>query len=213
MTTVGQMDYKQSLVYALKLIEKNMRSDFGHLYSTQFKTDEDLRDWKKRIYTKLNGLHPKDILDGYEAIVDAKPAHMPTIPEILDATTHSQKTRLKHEQNQREAERLSALPPSKEISDNIAHENLKRIRALLADAGEKMDKKETEAERKERLVRLEQKRLAHEELIKQDFPLHGKELITITHKCSVGWCDKPGTLSSAISGNGNYFCREHWRKD
>lgn len=201
------------LANAVKTLVDVMSSDFGERFKQTFTDAEQLRQLKRRLYSKLKGIEVCDIYDGYERLVELKPSFVPTVPEITESILHSQKTRLKHEQNQKEAERLSALPTSKEISDSIAHENLKRIKALLADVGEKMEKKETEAQRKERMVRLEQKRLAHEELLKQDFPLHGKELISITHKCSVGWCDKPGTLSNAISGNGNYFCREHWRKD
>lgn len=207
------MDYKQSLVYAIETLTKQLKTDFGRLYSSRFTNDQELRDWKNRLWTKARGLHPQDMLDGYESIVDTKPGRLPEIPEIVAATLVFQKIRVNQEKNQAEAERISLMPPKPEISESVARQNLKKIRELLGTAFDGMEQPETEQQRKERLVRLEQKRLAHEELLNKDFPMRGKDIMPPpSHECHVGWCRKPGTMSNAITGNGNYYCREHFKR-
>jgi hypothetical protein len=206
------MDYKRSLVYALKTIANCLKTDFGHLYSAQFKSEKDLGEWKKRIWEKMNGMHPQDILDGYDAIVDAKPSHLPTIPELLESTLTAQKNRRKQESNKAESARVGLLPPKQEIPDSVARENFKKIREMLGNAMDKIDDQETKTEREERLVRLKQKWDAHETLLDNGFPNRDKEFMPHpSHECSVGWCRKPGTITSSTTGNGNYFCIEHFR--
>lgn len=205
------MDYKQSMVYAIETLARQLKIDFGRLYSSRFANDQDLKDWKNRLWTKAKGLHPQDMLDGYESIVDTKPGRLPEIPEIVAATLDFQKKRTQEEKNKSEAERIGMMPPKPEISESVARQNLKKIRELLGTTFGRMEEPETGQQRKERLIRLEQKRIAHEELLNKDFPLRGQDIIPPpSHECHVGWCRKPGTLSSSVSGNGNFYCSEHF---
>lgn len=200
------------MVYAIDMVVKCLKIDFGHLFSSRFKTEDELRGWKNRLWKKLKGLGPQDVLDGYEMLTERNPSDMPEIPELLSATLHCQKMRLADEKNRAEAERLSALPHQPGISESVARQNLAEIRRLLGDVMSGMEKKETGQQQKDRLTRLEEKRIAHEALLDKDFPLRGKDVIPHPgHTCSVGWCPKPGTMSSAITGNGNFYCREHFR--
>ena len=206
------MDYKASLKYAIEAIAKYLKTDFGQLYAKQFLTEQDLTNWKRRCWVKVKGLHPGDILDGYEMLVGQKPLHLPTIPELANAALHCQKVRETQEKNQAEAERISLMPPKPEISESVARQNLKKIRELLGDAFDRIEKPETETEKAARLVRLEEKRLAHEALLDKDFPLRGKDIVPPpTHECHVGWCRNPGTMSNATTGNVNYYCNEHFK--
>lgn len=199
------MDYRQSLAYAIKFIAKVMKADFGMLYAKQFPTEEDFVIWKKRMWQKLKGLHPQDILDGYDYLLGQKPNHLPGIPEIVAATLHCQKQRLKSEREVAETNRLAALPPSQEIPDDMAKQNLVKIRALLAEAFNRNHLNDTEEKRQEQLA-------AHDELLKRDFPMYGKVVMDTTHKCAVGWCGNPGVLTNATSGAEHWYCNEHFKK-
>lgn len=205
------MDYKRSLEYAIKTIAKQLKTDFGQLYVKQFSLEDELIDWKRRAWVKLKGLHPQDILDGYEMLIEKKPSHMPTIPEITEATLFFQKQRKQRDKDNVEAVRIAGLPKP-EMSEPGAKQNLKKIHEMLCKAFKNYDKKETEKERKARALRLEEKRLAHEKLLRQSIPLYGKTIIDQDHKCQVGWCDRPGVLSGTTSGGSNFFCNEHFKQ-
>jgi hypothetical protein len=145
-------------------------------------------------------------------LVEKKPSYVPTVPEIAESVLYCQKKRLNDEKNQTEAERIGLMPPKQEVSESVARQNLKKIRELLGNAMADIDKPETPKEKAERLERLKEKSASHEELLKKSFPLHGKQLMAVDHKCHVGWCDKYGTMSHAISGNGNWYCAEHFNQ-
>jgi hypothetical protein len=204
-------DYKATLKISLQVMERCLKTDYGNLFTSQFKTDEDHDNWKRRIHSKLNGMHPQDILDGYELLTDAKPNSPPKIPEIVEATIRAKKIRLDYEKNQAETARLESLPKKPEISDSVAKENLAKIRDLLGKATAAMERPETGDEKIERLARLKQKTIDHDALLAKDFPGLGKKLITpVQHECGVGWCREIGTRSSSITGNGVFYCKEHY---
>lgn len=204
-------DYKATLKISLQVMERCLKTDYGNLFTSQFKTDEDHDNWKRRIHSKLNGMHPQDILDGYELLTDAKPNSPPKIPEIVEATIRAKKIRLDHEKNQAETARIGSMPKKPEISDSVAMENIKKIRELLGNTMANMEKPETQEEREARLARLKASIESHEELLIKDFPGLGKKLITpVQHECGVGWCREIGTRSSSITGNGVFYCKEHY---
>lgn len=187
-----------------------MASDFGDRFKQAFKDDEQITQLKRRLYGKLKGLHIADIYDGYEMLVDKKPSYVPTVPEIVESVLYCQKKRLNDEKNQTEAERIGLMPPKQEVSESVARQNLKKIRELLGDAMGDMDKSETAQEKAERMERLKEKSASNDALLKKAFPLHGKPLMAVDHQCHVGWCDKYGTMSHSITGNGNWYCAEHF---
>ena len=190
-----------------------MATDFGDRFKQAFKDDEQITQLKRRLYGKLKGLHIPDIYDGYEMLVDKKPSYVPTVPEIVESVLYCQKKRLNDEKNQTEAERIGLMPPKQEVSESVARQNLKKIRELLGNAMADIDKPETAQEKTERMERLKLKSASHEGFLKKTFPLYGKSLMAIDHKCHVGWCDKYCTISHAITGNGNWYCAEHFRQN
>ena len=193
-------------------MEKCLKADFGNLFNKQFKTDEELNFWKKRIWEKFQGMHPPDILDGYDVIVEQKPSHLPTIPELLDATLKSKKKRINDEKNTEESNRISLMPPRPEMTDTMDKKNPRMIRTMMADSSGKMGKKEAEEERKERLIRLEEKRMANEQLIKA-ISQSGRSLVFHeSHKCAVDWCMEIGTVSHSTNGTGSWYCGLHFRE-
>jgi hypothetical protein len=202
------------MVFAIETIARQLKIDFGRLYSSRFTNDQEIKDWKNRLWGKIKGLHPQDMLDGYESIVDTKPGRLPEIPEIVSATLVFQKIRKKNEKNNAEAERIALIPPKPEISDSVARQNLKKIHELVGSAFSRVDSQENENQRKDRLVRLEEKCLDYDGLIKKDFPMIDKQFIpSPDHECNVGWCRSAGTVSSSTTGNGSFYCSEHYRAE
>lgn len=198
------------LAVAVKTIVDVMATDFGERFTRTFSDAEQVRQLKRRLYAKLKGIAITDIHDGYDRLVDSKPSFVPTVPEIVEAVLFAQKQRRNSEKNQQEANRLAELPPSKEISESIANDNLKKIRVMLSEATAHMDKKETPDEMSARLVRLEEKRLAHEALLAESFPKK-TPYIEPSHECSVSWCRDAGTISHSPKGGGNFYCAKHFR--
>lgn len=199
------MDYKQSLGFALKTLENCLKADYGSLFTSQFKTDDDLNEWKKRIWVKMMGLHPQDILDGYEAITDDKTRKMPNVPDLVQSTLESQKKRIKREKNQVESESIALLPKPEVKIDK------KRIFDLIREYMGDIELTENKEQKKERLERLKQKTIDHQDMITR-FLGNIKYVIEPSHECNVGHCLKAGTISSSTTGNGNYYCAEHYRK-
>jgi hypothetical protein len=202
-------DYPEALRQAIRIITNSMRLDFGGLFAKQFEGENaSVKKWQYRLLEKLQGLYPQDVLDGYEAITDQKPGHLPTIPEIAYATVQRQRERLKQEQNQVEAERLSALPPPDIKADP------KRVFALMREALGGMDGRETEAEKQARLGRLQDKLAAHEALLRTDKAAGRIKTVYLdnSHTCAIGWCLKPGVLCHSTGGGGNFYCTEHYRQ-
>lgn len=202
---------------AIRSLTNMMRLDYGGLFTHQFPKDDkgrerEVKAWQFRLLSKLRGLDPRDVLDGYDTLLGEKPSALPTVPELVAATLRQQKLRLKESQGQAEAERVALLPPKPEVPDTVARQNLAKIREMLGQATAGAGAKETEAEREARLKRLADKVAAHEALLQKDFPLYGKPLVVKpAHQCAVGWCDRPGTTSSGTKGDGKYYCGEHYR--
>lgn len=201
-----------SLKIAVIQLVNVMASDFGDRFKQAFKDDEQITQLKRRLYVKLKGLHVQDIYDGYELLVDKKPSFVPTVPEIVESVLYCQKKRLSDEKNQTEADRIGLMLPKQEISESVARQNLKKINELLGNAMADMDKPETAQEKAERLERKKEQSASHDELLKKTFPLYGKRLMAVEHKCHVGWCQDHGTISSSTTGSGNFYCNEHFRQ-
>lgn len=183
--------------------------DYTVLFKSRFACDDDLRAWKNRLFQKLGGLDPRDFLSGYERLIELKPSRMPEIPDLLWATLECQKGRVKLEKNFEESNRVALMPPKKDMPESVARENLGKIRFLLSKA---MHRINTNVDGKERLLLLEEKIQQHERLLDISFPNRGKTYLNQQHKCSVGWCDNHGTMSSSTSGSSNWFCRGHMKQ-
>lgn len=173
-----------------------MKTDFGRQYASQFKTDDDLRLYKRRLYTKLHGFDVGDIADAYELFVDSGKTFCPTIPELLEHVEIAQKQRKQREQATAEVSRVAALPPPTIQCDPLA---------MLAEA------KQAVKQRKDGLSREEQIKKHDAVLV-----IYGKSIkkreFGPEKCCEVGYCKKPGTLSHNTKGGGPFYCTEHYRQ-
>jgi hypothetical protein len=65
-----------------------MKADFGGRFVARFPEPEDLRQFKRRLYSKLRGHSIDRILAGYERYVEQNPTPTfpPTVPELIAST-------------------------------------------------------------------------------------------------------------------------------
>lgn len=173
-----------------------MKTDFGRQYASQFKADDDLRLYKRRLYSKLRDFDVGDIADAYELFVESGKTFCPTIPELLEHVKNAQEQRRQREEAAKEVSRVAALPPPTIQCDPLA---------MLAEA------KQAVKQRKDG-VNIEERLAAHNAVVvlfgrnikKREF---GPEKC-----CEVGYCKKPGALSHNTKGGGPFYCLEHYRQ-
>jgi len=175
-----------------------MRFDFGHKFISVFKDKESLRMYKRRLYSQLRGCDVQDLADGYENFLDGRPEWPPTVPDLCGCVDKCRQSRLKALANQAEAERVAALPPPSVECDPLA---------MFAEAKAKTDTLPANRdERRAQLLQLHNATLsAHSDKIKHIYAQH-------EHSCSVGFCKSAGVLSASTKGDGNFYCREHFRE-
>jgi len=170
-----------------------MKADFGRQYAAQFKSNDDLQLYKRRLYTKLREFEINDIADGYEKYIDSGNTFCPSVPDLVEFSKQSEKSRKKKEQAQKEVSKVAALPSPKKQCDPLQ---------MLADA-----KKESNGGKS-----LAEKLQAHQALL----TIHSQHIFKHHYdgdkKCAVDFCDKSGSLSSNTKGGGPFYCKEHYRK-
>lgn len=196
---------------AISSLMSVMKADFGVRFESAFRSREDVDVYKARLRAKLVGKNPVDIFDGYEKAVESKPGNVPFIPELIDAILKCEKARLKHLANVHEAEQIALIPPKPDMPDSVSKENLRK-RAMLQLAAKDMGRPETQEERKARLIRLEEKRIANEKLIQAMNQQDKPSVLPTSHKCSVGWCHEIGTMSHSTNGTGSWYCWKHFQE-
>jgi hypothetical protein len=173
-----------------------MRTDFGRQFSVQFRTEDDLRQYKRRLYTKLRGFDVNDVADGYELFVDGGKAFCPTIPELIEHVELAQKQRRQRELAAADVQRVTALP-----APTIQCDPLK----MLAEAKRAAMTRRGGPSLADRLK-------SHEALLKS----HAKNIKTREFGpdkcCDVGHCKNPGALSHGTTGSGPFYCAKHYRQ-
>jgi hypothetical protein len=172
-----------------------MKADFGKKYQSQFATEEDLKIYKNRLYTLLNGHAVSAIVEGYEMFIETAPEWPPTAPDVLAFTKQREKEIASAIKNREEAERLAA-PPAPTIEVN-AIEML--AKAKSATSG-KMTKEEEIQARADALKN-------HEAVLNLNSHRIKRRYAQPSHYCAVDGCRKPG----GISGGGNFYCADHYR--
>jgi len=60
-----------------------MKADYISEFNRQFKSPEDLRDFKNRLYTKIRKFDHKAIIDGYERYAAENPNFMPGVQKLV----------------------------------------------------------------------------------------------------------------------------------
>ena len=177
-----------------------MKADYGRIYAKQFDSDEAITFFKRRLYQKLKDIEIEAIVEGYEICIGRNTHFCPTVPEIVAAVLETVKTHKKREENKAEAERVSALP-APTISCNPV-EMLLTAKKLVKQGDEtKKDWMARKAEiwkNQEAILNLYSHKIA-------------KKIAGPEHKCMYGGCGRPGAISRATTGKGNYYCAEHYR--
>lgn len=185
------------LAQVILQITHAMKIDFCAQYKKQFQTDEDLRQYKRRLYIKLINASVTDIIDGYEAYIEAGKTFCPTIPELITNIEAARKKRLQKEANNREVQRVAALPPPTREINAIE---------LLREA-----KKEKQCDNK---TWLERKKLAlqnHEAVLYLNWHKFQHGPTGENHRCEYPSCEKIGTVSNNSGVGAIFFCKEHYR--
>lgn len=183
-------------------ITKAMKADFGQQYIKQFAVDEDLRQYKRRLYAKLRDKNLADIMTAYDDYVEAGNKFCPNIPELLEHIDEAAKNRRRLEANHEEALRIGNTP-----KPTIECQPLE----MLKDAREALRQKQQTSEEKmrDRAAALK----AHEELLHAHRNNIQRKYADNEHSCHVGYCSKPGTMSTGTTGKGNFYCAENYRQN
>lgn len=189
-SNVQELNPRQRLIVELT---KCMKADFLNVFSKSFKTSDDLRDYRRRLYQKVKGFELCDIEDGYETYIESKPKFCPTIPELLACIESARKERLRSQNEHLEAERLASLPPPT-IQCNPLQ--------MLAEAKRSAPGAPT----------MEERLKSHAALLTLHSHLIKKPRFGAIHKCGVSGCAELGALSTTTKGGGNFYCREHYRQ-
>ncbi len=176
-----------------------MKADYGHLFQAQFKNGDEVTVYKSRLYQKLQGgdFIKADMVNGYEKFVDLGGKYPPTIPEFMSGVVAVARIRRRNAEEDIKIKRIEALGPQpKKIRSKPPIE-------LLREAL----KNHTECGPEEHKVRMARLILAHDiELAKVGF----KPTNFQNHKCHVGYCTNPGTVSHSVTGSEQWFCRKHF---
>lgn len=203
MTNITPYDEKSKIdpiAAAITGMMKAMAADYGNVFKNQFQTEEDQTNFKRRLYVRLRDLNPKNIRKGYEHAALASPKYCPNAMQIVAAVIELEKIDKKNEMNRLEAERIGALP-----KPTITCNPMK----MLRDAMRQIEIDELgmtkEEKREAHFKRLE----AHNSLMATHLSKERKNVVD--HLCCVSFCEKPGVLSSATSGNGSFYCKDHFR--
>lgn len=175
-----------------------MQSDFAQAFNLNYKTEEDIRQLKRRLYAKLRGLDVDCIPTGYELCVDAKPNFLPTIPEIIAGVLQAIKNKKRSIRNQDEFNHSLALPNPK---TGVMPRSIKDAYGKILMAASR-----DEAARQEHLKSLA---ASHDELLKEH-EQRGliKKQASVLLCCR---CGRHGVLSHSVRGDSNWYCADHFR--
>jgi hypothetical protein len=176
-----------------------MKADFAQKFSSRFGDELELRDYKQRLRKIFENNSPADIYDAYERYLDTRPEWPPTNIDLRGHLEDLLKDRKRQQENKVESERLAALPaPTIEVN---ALEMLTKAKASI-----KGDRTE-EQKAKDKAAALQN----HNAVLTLHSHKIRKHYGRPEHQCNVPGCYKTGTLSSATSGGGNFYCADHFR--
>ncbi len=189
-----------------------MKADFGKKFEARFpNTDEgneDLRQYKRRLYAKLRDWEICDIIDGYENFIDSKPDWPPTVPDLITSVEDAIVIRRRKERSDAELERKAEAAKARHGKKPIECNPI----AMLREAIDNVDQYKDENTEK-RAIRRKQIINHHDRLI-IDFEQMNHSRLSVPavgHTCSVAICFKPGVLSHSVKGGDNWYCQEHFK--
>jgi hypothetical protein len=178
-----------------------MKTDFAASFTKIYKTDDELINFKRRMYAQAlkENINPIELIDAYETLITKNTKFLPSLVEIMAQAKEISKENQKKERNIKEAEELARLPaPTHSVNP------LK----MLATA-------KTAANVDNHTDWLEIKALAlknHEAVISiaQAQGKIRKPIYQTQHFCSFPGCDRLGSISGGTSGGGSFYCKTHW---
>ena len=196
--TTGSVDVLKDAVTS---IVAAMTSDYGESFKRTFTNDEEIRNLKRRLYSKLRGLPVDCIVDGYEACIAKTPKFCPTVPDIVSHVVDFVKDREQRIDNQLQAQAIAALP-----APTITAQP-ERVLDLLRKA-QQTPKGDDEA----RAKRMSDLLQMHNALIAAD---KAKGLISkgpdvSSHLCEIEFCRNAGV--TAHGRGGSFYCAEHFQR-
>jgi hypothetical protein len=185
------------LARAISMVVNAMQTDFASQFRQSYPYAEDIKQLKRRLYSKLREIPEKAVYRGYERCIELKPSFLPSVPEIIAATLGALKDINRDEKNRAEAAMLPPPPTHTPMPPNI--------RKLWSDIVEKSSKTEEERE-----VRLPELLAAHNALLANHYTQGKIRHVTPALKlCAC--CGGLGVLSHSVRGDGNWYCSLHWR--
>ena len=189
-----EISYRQTLIDTIVSLTNAMKADFGNSFKRIFSNDEEIKNYKNRLYTKVKGCEIADLINGYELCIQKNREFVPSIPTIVSFVEEAAKLRKKAEAERMNAERLTALPEATRTVNPLD---------MLA-AAKKVDDGLNRAERLK----------AHDALINlhraQGHVRHYPDLSQ--HLCEHGACNSAGTIAHSMTGGGNFYCATHFRQ-
>jgi len=186
-----------------------MRADYSRKFEKRFDTAHNkddsennlLRQYKRRLYSKLKKFKVEFIYEAYDLYVDEKNKFVPDVPDLLDVIERVEKTHRQEVKNQDEVDRMVSLPKPTIQCDPVAL--LKK--AKTAASGKDKKTKEEWLRDKEAL------RINNNAVIN----IHNDNVISRhadeAHLCKFPPCRKSGSLTHSTTGSENWYCQEHFQ--
>lgn len=202
-TDSAEVNHKNPVKNAIIIMINLMRIDYHEQFDKRFKpvagkevTDDELWQYKKRIYVEVKACYPSAIVEGYRLAAKNSPDFIPKVQNIIAAIEAADKEHKKAEERRIEAERVSALPPPTITCDPVQ---------MFVEAKAKQNGIPTRAEMDARIENHRALLVIHGDKIRSIKP-NGDQL------CKHGMCNNAGTMSRSTKGDSNFYCVDHFRQ-
>jgi len=173
-----------------------MKADFGNKFKSQFADPEELRQYKRRLYTMLKGQQVEDIQKAYNGYAMAGNEWPPTVPQLLSELTQVQKQKVRSLMEERKHLDTIGLPKPTRDCDPLA---------MLANAKASMNK---DARTPEQRAHDMQEALLRLNAAVACVPIPQADE---NHLCCYPGCRKAGALTSSVRGSEYWYCSGHFQ--
>jgi hypothetical protein len=187
------------LAMAISQIAKAMKLDYGTQYIKLYAKNEDLQAYRRRLYNLCTNTAPIDITTGYSDYLKSGSPFCPSIQNLLVFIDNAKKARLKIERNKEESVRVSALP-----APTITCNPVEMFTAAKVE-----NESYTPEEAKERHKML---LINHDAMLKLNAHKIYTRYASDQQSCSYDGCRKSGAISNGTKGEGNFYCKDHFRQ-
>jgi hypothetical protein len=165
-----------------------MQNDFATQYAKLYANLEDLRQYKRLLYSKLKGSSVIDIKTAYSDYVKSGNPFCPTFQNLLTFVIKSEK------------ERKKPIPVVVPVIEKIKPA---RVWSTKIDE-DGYTAEELDVRHQENIILHKAKLMADSHLIRHVYADH-------THLCNFDGCSKAGSICSGTYGDGDYYCMAHYR--